>query len=157
MNEWSGSCLIEGVKIVPVPTFVDDRGFINQIIQASDGVFPKLERLYIVGNFGKGIIRGFHKHEKEWKCFFVIKGAAKFVLVKEKSKTMDDLETDTFTLSSNNPSLLIVPPGIFNGWMSLEEQTIVLGVSNFAIDETKKDDFRVDPYTWGDVWKVKNR
>jgi len=63
--------MIAGVKLIPVKTFVDDRGYINQIVQHSDGVFPKLERLYLVGNFGKGVIRGFHKHEKEWKCFFL--------------------------------------------------------------------------------------
>jgi dTDP-4-dehydrorhamnose 3,5-epimerase-like enzyme len=149
--------LIEGVEVVCVPTFVDDRGFINQIIQAADGVFPKLERLYLVGNFGKGIIRGFHKHEKEWKCFFVIKGAAKFVLVKKKSETKDDVEIETRVITSKNPSILIVPPGIYTGWMSLEEDTIILGISNFTIIETKEDDFRVDPYFWGDVWKVKDR
>jgi len=62
--------MIEGVRVISVPTFVDDRGYVNQIIQASDDVFPKLERLYLVGNFGKGVIRGLHKHNEEWKCFF---------------------------------------------------------------------------------------
>jgi dTDP-4-dehydrorhamnose 3,5-epimerase-like enzyme len=149
--------LIEGVRVISVPTFVDDRGFINQIIQTADGFFPKLERLYFVGNFGKGIIRGFHKHEKEWKCFFVTKGAAKFVLVKEKSAARNDVEIETYTITSKHPSILVVPPGIHNGWMSLEEETTVLGISNFTIDETKKDDSRVDPYFWGDVWTVKSR
>lgn len=147
--------MIEGVKLIPVKTFVDDRGYINQIIQHSDGVFPKLERLYLVGNFGRGIIRGFHKHEKEWKCFFVINGAAKFVLVKE---TKNQPEIDTYVLTSKNPQILIIPPGIWHGFMSLEENTILLGISNFTIDETKADDYRIDPFNFGkEVWEVKPR
>ena len=148
--------MINRARVVSVPTFVDDRGFINQIIQASDSSLPKLERLYLVGNFGSGVIRGFHKHEKEWKCFFVVEGAAKFVLIKEKPNTKE-VEIENYVLSSKNPSVLVVPPKIYNGWMSLEENTVVLGMSNFTIDETKKDDLRVDPYFWGDVWEVKGR
>lgn len=147
--------MIEGVKLVPVKTFVDDRGYINQIIQHSDGVFPKLERLYLVGNFGKGVIRGLHKHEKEWKCFFVINGAVKFVLVKE---TKNKPEIDTYVLSSKNPQILIIPPGIWHGSMSLEENTTLLGISNFTIKETKEDDYRIDPFNFGkEIWEVKPR
>lgn len=147
--------MIEGVRVISVPTFVDDRGYVNQIIQASDGVLPKLERLYLVGNFGKGVIRGLHKHEEEWKCFFVINGAAKFVLVKQKEDK--STEIDSYVLSSKKPSILIVPPKIYHGWMSLEENTTILGVSNFTIDETKRDDLRIDPYFFGDLWTVKGR
>jgi dTDP-4-dehydrorhamnose 3,5-epimerase-like enzyme len=143
--------MIEGVKLIPVKVFVDDRGYIHQIIQASDNVFPKLERLYLVGNFSKGTVRAFHMHENEWKAFFVISGSAKFVLADGENKI------ETYVISSKNPNLFVVPPKIWHGWMSLEENTIILGISNFTIDETKKDDFRKSPESFGDVWTVKNR
>jgi dTDP-4-dehydrorhamnose 3,5-epimerase-like enzyme len=147
--------MIENVKLLPVKTFLDDRGYINQIIQHSDGVFPKLERLYLVGNFGKGVIRAFHKHEKEWKCFFVINGASKFVLAKETCK---EPEIDIYVLSPKNPQILIVPPEVWHGFISLEENTIVLGISNFTIDETKADDYRMNPFKFGkEIWEVKAR
>lgn len=142
---------MEGVKLIPVKVFVDDRGYVFQIVQESDKTFPKLERLYLVGNFSRGTIRGFHRHEKEWKAFFVISGSAKFVLVD------DGKNIETCVISSKNPTLFIVPPKIWHGWMSLEKNTMILGISNFTIDETKKDDFRKSPDSFGDVWTVKNR
>lgn len=147
--------MTENAKLVPVKTFVDDRGYIHQIIQHSDGMFPKLERLYLVGNFGRGVIRGFHKHEEEWKCFFLINGAAKFVLVKEIE---NEPEINTYVLAAKNPQILIVPPKNWHGFISLEENTVLLGMSNFTIDETKKDDYRLDPYKFGKrIWEIKAR
>lgn len=129
---------------------VDDRGFLYQIY--GNYKFPPLKRIYIVGNFGRGVIRGFHKHETEWKCYFVVTGSAKFVAVSE------DKNISTYTLSSKNPSILIVPPGYFHGWISLEENTILIGMSNKSLEESLKDDVRIDPFTFGkEVWEVKPR
>lgn len=147
--------MIEQLKFRPVVSYVDDRGYLTQVIQESDEVSPPLKRVYVVGNFGKGVVRGFHKHFKEWKCFFIARGAAKFVLIDDRDDSPTYKQIDTYILSSTNPSILIVPPGVYNGWMSLEEGTILIGMSNTNFDPT--DDQRIDPYSLGDVWKVKPR
>jgi len=144
--------MIEGAKFVQVPSYVDDRGYLTQVIQESDAVFPPIKRVYVVGNFGKGVIRGFHKHFKELKCFFVASGAAKFLLVDDREDGKTYKEIDTYILSPRNPSILVVPTGVYNGWMSLEENTILVGMSSTNFDPA--DDVRVEPFTFGDVWKV---
>lgn len=149
--------MIEGVKNVPVKTFVDDRGYLTQVVQETDGVMPPIKRIYVTGNFSKGVIRGFHKHSREWKGFFVPSGAAKFVLVddREDSKTYKNI--DTYVLSPAGPSILVIPTGVYNGWMSLAENTIVVGISTDPFDRDNPDDVRLSPDTYGDVWTVKGR
>jgi len=131
---------------------VDDRGFLYQIYGNYPEKFPEVKRIYIVGNFGKGVIRGFHKHMKEWKSYFVAKGSAKFVIVDEKKNI------STCVLSLKKPSILIVPPRYFHGWVSLEDDTLLIGLSNKSLEESLKDDIRTDPFSFGkDLWKVKPR
>lgn len=131
---------------------LDDRGFLYQIYGNYENKFPAVKRIYVVGNFSKGTIRGFHKHIDEWKCYFVSAGAAKFVIVDE-NKVISN-----YVLSLKTPSVLIVPPKYFHGWVSLEENTLLIGMSNKSLRESLKDDIRVDPFTFGkEVWDVKAR
>jgi dTDP-4-dehydrorhamnose 3,5-epimerase-like enzyme len=139
-------------ETVTVKCHVDDRGFLYQIYGDYSEKFPNVKRIYIVGNFSKGIIRGFHMHKKEHKCYFVASGAAKFVVVDEKKKVA------SYTLSARDPSVLIVPPKHYHGWVSLDDSTMLIGLSDKSLDESAKDDFRTNPFSFGkDVWEVKPR
>jgi len=82
---------IEGVELIPLKTNVDDRGYL--IVLASVGRpdafnVPVIREVYFVGNFGKGVIRAFHKHEKLVYYFFIGHGAAKFVLVDDREDSL---------------------------------------------------------------------
>lgn len=145
-------------KIVPfskeIPVNTDDRGVFAPFLQIADlekGLI--LKRIYYVYNYGKGIIRGFHFHKKEWKYFTVVNSAAKIVALNPEKPQ----EIFTFISSSRQPNLVVIPPEFANGWVSLGEQTILLCGSTATIDESMQDDQRFDPYTWGDVWSVKAR
>ena len=39
----------------------------------------------------------------------------------------------------------------------LEENTLLISLSTSTFEESAKDDFRYDPYEWGDVWSTKAR
>jgi dTDP-4-dehydrorhamnose 3,5-epimerase len=149
--------MIEGVKLLPINTYVDDRGYLTQVIQETDGLMPSIKRIYVTGNFAKGVIRGYHKHSREWKGFFVPSGAAKFVLVDDRKDSPTYKNIDTFVLSPRSSSILIIPTGVYNGWMSLDDSTILLGISSDPFDRGNPDDVRVPPDTYGDVWTVKGR
>jgi dTDP-4-dehydrorhamnose 3,5-epimerase-like enzyme len=149
--------MIEGVKNLPVNTYVDDRGYLTQIVQESDSAMPPIKRIYVTGNFSKGIIRGYHKHSREWKGFFVPSGAAKFVLVDDRKESKTYKKIDTFVMSPASPSILVIPTGVYNGWMSLADNTIVMGISSDVFDRNNPDDERIPPDAYGDVWTVKGR
>ncbi len=151
-----------GEKVKPylldVQVFTDDRGcfipFSNAIsmdLTRADVPIPK--RAYVVVNYGRGVIRGFHFHEREWKYFFVANGAAKFVAIDPNKP--DDLHV--FVASARRPGLAVIPPLYANGSVSLEDQTIIVCLSSSTFAESVADDKRFDPFTWGDVWSVKGR
>jgi dTDP-4-dehydrorhamnose 3,5-epimerase-like enzyme len=114
----------------------------------------KIKRVYIVGNYGKGVIRGFHFHKKEIKIFHIARGAAKFIALNPSRPQKDRY---VFTISDRCPQLVIIPPGYANGWISLEDNTILVALSTSTFKESAKDDIRYDPYKWGNVWKVTAR
>ena len=148
--------MIEDVKNTSVMSFIDDRGFLSQILPEGNESF-NIKRLYSTGNFSRGVIRGFHKHKREKKAFFVPSGSAKFVAVDDRKDSSTYNEINTFILSNLKPSVLTIPTGVYSGWMSLEDNTVVLGISSEIFDKENPDDERLDPYTYGDVWKVKDR
>ncbi len=137
-------------------SFIDDRGFLSQILPEGDESFD-IKRIYSTGNFSKGTIRGFHKHSKEKKAFFVPSGVAKFVAVDDRKDSPTYKEINSFILSMLNPTVLIIPTGVYTGWMSLDDNTVVLGISSKVFDKNNPDDERLDPYTYGNVWEVKDR
>ncbi len=135
----------------------DDRGtfvpFLNNTNALPDQEGLAIKRMYYVYNYGKGIIRGFHYHKLEWKYFIIVSGAAKFVALNPEHSE----EVFTFISSARKPNMIVVPPTYANGWISLEENTILICGSTASFEESIADDKRYDPYTWGDHWTVKAR
>ncbi|MBU1084657.1 MAG: dTDP-4-dehydrorhamnose 3,5-epimerase family protein [Candidatus Omnitrophota bacterium] len=142
-------------ELVELEFYSDERGY---LVPMSNSLSPEMnsavKRTYIVGNFGKGVIRGMHFHKKETKIFYIAHGAAKFVGINPDSPEDD---RHVFVLSDKKPGMVIIPPGYANGWMSLADDTILVALSTSSFEESAKDDKRYDPYQWGDIWSLKAR
>jgi dTDP-4-dehydrorhamnose 3,5-epimerase len=159
--------LIDGVKVIPLERHIDDRGYLYEIIHATDDYLPKFGQTYVVASPARGTIRGFHRHDLLWDYFCVVRGTGKFIVAKAPDapvKQASDAGTtfapdaiETFILSERKPCLLIVPPGHWHGWMSLEDETIVVSTGSEVYNRATPDEFRVSPDVFGDVWAVKGR
>jgi dTDP-4-dehydrorhamnose 3,5-epimerase len=159
--------LIEGVQVIPLERHIDDRGYLYEVIHATDDYLPRFGQTYVVGSPARGTIRGFHRHNDLWDYFCVVRGAGKFVVAKaadDEVKAAADAgraakpETiETFVLSERKPSLLVVPPGHWHGWMSLEDETVVVSTGSEVYNRASPDELRVAPDIFGDVWAVKGR
>jgi len=142
-------------KIIKLEYYSDDRGYLVPLTNGLKKIIRKeIKRTYVLENYGKGIIRGFHFHKNEIKIFHVVHGAAKFIAINPKRPEKDRY---IFTTSNHCPQLVIIPPGYANGWVSLEDNTIIVALSTSTFEESVNDDIRYDPYKWGDVWKVMAR
>ncbi len=130
--------------------FVDDRGHFAPFL---DNAEVPVKRVYYVVNHSPGTIRGFHFHEREWKYFTILQGMAKFVALNPQNPE----QKYTFVSSQRKPNVVVIPPGYANGWVSLENNTILLCASTATTKESIEDDKRFDPHQWGDVWSVKPR
>jgi len=140
--------------VIELEIYDDDRGFLVPLTNEIPS--ENISRVYIVGNFSKGIIRGFHYHVKETKMFYIIKGAAKFVAINPN----DPDEKYEFVISERKPKVVVIPPKYANGWVSLTDDTLLVSMSSRTYKEIieYKDDIRYDPFKWGkEIWQVKAR
>lgn len=149
--------MIKDVQLIPLKVHIDDRGYLIEIIRATDPYLKRFGQVYIVGNFARGIIRAFHKHAELWDYFFISHGAAKFILVDDRKESPTYKEINTFIISEKNPSLLVVPPEVFHGWMSLEDDTQMISTASEVYNREKPDELRIPPDSFGDLWAVKGR
>lgn len=134
---------------------VDDRGTVSFV---NDFDFKGIKRFYIIENHKIGFIRAWHGHKKESKFVNVVKGSALICAVQIDNWDSPSKELDVyrFVLSDKNPSILYIPPGCANGFMSLTEDTKIIFYSSSSLEESNGDDFRFHASYWN-PWSVEER
>lgn len=169
--------MIDGLLKVPLEWNVDDRGMLMEVLRASDPHYQSAfdPANHHNGNFGQnyivvdpmpGTVRAFHKHGCLWDFFTIVNGSAKFVFYDDRHGNDDLPKSETYqkmeivVTGKINPMCIVVPPGVHHGWMSLEENTILLSTGTHVYSEVvkthgKPDECRIDPYTFGkNIWEI---
>lgn len=134
---------------------VDDRG---QVSFVNDFDFDGVQRFYAVENHARGFIRAWHAHKKEAKYVMVVRGAALVgaVQIDDWDNPSRDAQVHRHVLSAGAPSVLFIPAGYANGFMSLAEDTKILFFSTRTLEESLGDDIRYDARYWN-PWTVEER
>lgn len=127
---------------------VDDRGSVRFV---NDFNFEGIRRFYQVENHNRGFIRAWHGHKKEGKYVYVTSGSALIGVV-----NMETEEISKFVLSDKSPKVLWIPPGNYNGFKSLEENTKILFFSTTTLEESLGDDIREEHNKWN-IWEENYR
>ena len=141
------------LKFVKGGIAVDDRGTVRF---CNDFSFANVKRFYQVQNHRCGFIRAWHGHKHETKYVWVTKGSAIIGVVPLSEEKGDLSEVKTFVLSDQQPGILQIPSGNFNGFMNLEEDTRIIFFSSSGITESAKDDIR-KPYDYWNIWQENYR
>lgn len=148
-------------KVISGGIATDDRGSVTFV---NDFDFSGVKRFYQVQNHRRGFIRAWHGHQKEAKYVYVPTGSAlvgavpvpDYVYMDEMGGDVEvipgDKRPEKFILSSKSPKVLHIPAGYCNGFMTLEENTIVQFFSTSTLEESLGDDVRFDFDKW-DIWK----
>lgn len=131
---------------------VDDRGQVGFI---NDFNFVNIKRFYWVANHKVGFIRAWHAHRHETKYVTVVHGAALIgaVEIDNWKNPSKNKKVWRFTLSENKPSVLHIPKGYANGFMTLRKDTKLIFFSTASLEESKDDDIRYDAYYWN-PWDI---
>jgi len=134
---------------------VDDRGTVSFV---NDFNFDGVKRFYIVENHKQGFVRAWHAHKKEAKYVMVLNGSAVIGAVKIDNwdTPSKDLKINRFVLSEKNPSVLFIPAGYANGFMSLSEDAKIIFYSTAELKDSLNDDIRYDAHYW-EAWTVEER
>lgn len=163
----AGKGAIDGVQLVELARHEDDRGFLYEMIHATDSFVHKFGQVYVVCSPNRATVRAFHKHVVLWDYFCVVRGAGKFVLAlagdEELRRASDRGEEcvpaalESYVLTERKPALLVVPPGVWHGWMALEDNTLVVATGSEVYNRENPDEVRIPPDIFGDIWTVKGR
>jgi len=92
------------LKIRKIQGHLDDRGILYQPYARE----YDLKRIYVIRNWKANIIRAFHKHNEEFKAYFVVQGTVKFIVI------IND-KPQVFILSDKELSVLEIPPKYLHG------------------------------------------
>lgn len=134
---------------------VDDRGFVAFVNEFD---FAGIKRFYVVTNHRPGYVRAWHAHRRETKYVTVLQGAAIVgaVRIDDWDAPSREAPVHRFVLSSAKPSMLLIPAGFANGFMTLTHDAKLVFFSTRSLEESINDDVRYDARYW-DVWSVEER
>ncbi len=82
---------------------------------------------------------------------------AKFIFIDDRPGSQTYKQQDMVVISEKCPKIIIVPMEIFHGWMSLEDNTLMISTASELYNREKPDEIRISPDSFGDVWAVKGK
>lgn len=143
------------IKLFEGGLAVDDRGKIGFV---NDFKFDGVRRFYSVTNHRLGFIRAWHAHKREAKYVTVVEGAALVgaVEIDDWDNPSKDSKVWRYVLSANKPSVVFIPAGYANGFMSLTQDAKLIFFSTSTLEDSMGDDIRYDAYYWN-PWQIIER
>ena len=146
---------MESPKLLAGGIGVDDRGAVGFV---NDFDFAGVRRFYTVTNHRQGFVRAWHAHRREAKYVTVVCGAAVIgaVAIDDWDKPSKNAQVNRYVLSADKPSVLFIPAGYANGFMSLTENAKLMFFSTSTLSESQGDDIRYEARYW-DIWSVEER
>ena len=144
--------MMQEIQLIKGGLSVDGRGEVSFV---NDFKFDKIKRFYCVQNHKSGFVRAWHAHKLEAKYVSVISGSALIGAVKidDWKNPSPDSRVHSYTLSSKQPSILYIPKGYANGFMSLTDDAKLIFYSTTSLEESLSDDYRFESRLW-DIWNV---
>jgi dTDP-4-dehydrorhamnose 3,5-epimerase len=103
-------------------------------------------------------VRAWHAHRRESKYITIVHGKAivAAVAIDNWKRPSRDVQVYRYILSDKKPSVIYIPPGYANGFMSLTVDSLLLFFSTFSLEEASGDEVRFDARYW-DPWQVVER
>ncbi|MCK4553395.1 dTDP-4-dehydrorhamnose 3,5-epimerase family protein [Candidatus Parcubacteria bacterium] len=107
--------MIKDVIIKKLNKYKDDRGWLAEIYREDEDRFePAMGYISVTK---PGIIRGPHEHVEQSDCFvFVGPGSFELHLWDRREESKTNGEYVEITVGENNPTMVIVPPGVVHGY-----------------------------------------
>lgn len=112
--------------------------------------FDNVKRFYMVENSQVGLVRAWHAHKHETKYIMLLKGEAIIGAVKVSNweKPSVEAQVHRYLMNAEKPSVLYIPPGYANGFITLTKDAQLIIFSTSTLEESKNDDFRFNPRYW---------
>lgn len=126
------SDLIQGVQIVTLETFADDRGRFMETFRKE--WFPQVSWEIIQTNRSDskaGVLRGLHYHLQQVDYWYVAAGNVRAGLCDIRPDSPTFGIAQTVDMSEKNPVGIFIPVGVAHGFVSLTDATLIYIVDNY--------------------------
>lgn len=138
--------MIEGVKIKRLSVIPDDRGRLMEVLRADDPEFERFGQVYVTTAY-PGVVKAWHRHEKQADFLAVIQGMARIALYDTREGSRTKGEVVSLYAGIHNPIGVKVPAGVWHGFKCISEtECIVVNVVTEPYDHEDPDEYRVDPH-----------
>jgi len=112
--------MINGVVVKKLDKFKDERGWLTEIFREDETDYKPV--MSYISMTKPGVVRGPHEHESQSDCFvFVGPGSFEIHLWDRRSNSETKDEYMKIEAGENNPSLIIVPPGVVHGYKCISD------------------------------------
>jgi len=136
--------MIDGVKIIPLKTILDERGLVRQMMKCTDPHFSQFGEIYFSHIFPNAI-KAWHVHRKMELNYAVISGNIKLVLYDDRQDSRTYKQLEEIFIGEDNYVLVTVPPHVINGFKAIGNQkAIVANCSTIPHDPLEIE--RFDPF-----------
>ena len=132
MSKIVESTVIEGVQIVHLQHFGDDRGFFVETFRKD--WFPQRSWDIFQGNRStskKGVLRGLHYHFRQVDYWYVPSGLLRAGMVDIRPSSPTYLQSQTIEMGDGHPVGLFIPVGVAHGFVALTDVTLTYIVDNY--------------------------
>ena len=115
---------IDDVKIFEPDVFTDFRGDLWTTWKKDKFPIDLNFNHDKVSTSRKNVLRGIHGDFKSWKLITCLYGQLYFILVDNRKDSKTYLQWDSIILDDRNRKLVLVPPGVGNGFLVLSENSV---------------------------------
>jgi len=110
--------MINDVQIKPLRQIVDERGKVMHMLRRDDDWFNQFGEIYF-STVEMGAVKAWHIHKKMTLNYAVPIGKIKLVLYDDRKGSPSSGKIQEIYLSPDNYQLVIIPPGVWNGFKGL--------------------------------------
>ena len=112
--------MIKGVIVKALNKYRDDRGWLAEIFRRDEFSFDPA--MAYVSETMPGVARGPHEHVHQSDCFvFLGPGSFRLYLWDRRSDSETNGESVELEVGADNPTLVIVPPGVVHGYKCVSD------------------------------------
>lgn len=144
--------MIEGVQVIPLRRFADERGSVLLMLKETDPHFVRFGEIYFSTVY-PGVVKAWKNHRRMDANYACVYGRIRVVLHDGRDGSPTNGETMELHISPEEYALAVIPPGVWHGFQGVGEPISIL--ANCATEPSDPSELdRLDsadpaiPYDW---------
>ena len=149
---------LSGVKLIIPNRFEDHRGSYMEIYDSKkfESITGEIFVQDDISISNKGVLRGLHGDWKTTKIVTVVNGSGYALIADNRPESPTYKKWQSFTLSKQNKQLLLLPAGIGNSILALEDNMIYYYKQNTHFINGQQFTIKWDDPEWDFWWPIDN-